>query len=122
MKYMVVTRVPDVAADGTGNLAVSGEIYVQTQDPSEANGWRGRARRAFEALGPAAINLRVPVFTLGEIIVHEAGDDREAIGAQRKPSKWDVSTEDFDTIEAAIERSRAILRDREEAFASKDLT
>jgi hypothetical protein len=61
-----------------------------------------------DVMGAAAIALRAPVFTLGEIMILDE-DGRELVGAGRKPNKWFVTTEDFDSLEAALERAREVL-------------
>lgn len=49
----------------------------------------------------AILSLRMPVFTLGEILI--LGEDgREVVGAGRKPSKWGVRTEEYDDLNQAI--------------------
>lgn len=105
MRYTVITRVPDPTEGG--NLAVRPDVMVQTEPPGESNGWMGRHVTAFDALGMNAIALRVPVFTLGEVLI--VGDDgRELVGERRQPGKWDVGAETFDTIEEAVARAQAV--------------
>lgn len=51
--------------------------------------------------------IKVPVYVLGEILVlDEYG--REVGGHGRKPSKWDVTCEEFDSLDDAIKRMREL--------------
>lgn len=93
--FTVVTKIED------GNLATAlGQLFVRTREPSEATDW-------VPEYGPAPASLQlslfVPVWRLGEIVV--LGPDDRTIPDGRKPSKWFIETEDFDTIEEAITRS-----------------
>lgn len=54
------------------------------------------------------LNARRPVFDLGEVLLLDDSTGREVDGPGRKPSKWFVTTEEFDTLDAAIERSREV--------------
>lgn len=103
LRYAVATR---AGANG-GNLAVRGDVMVQTGPPDDSNDFLGTHKTAFEVMGIGAIALRVPVFAVGEVLIMDG--DREATGQQRKPGKWDVETETFETPEAAVERARAVL-------------
>lgn len=59
-------------------------------------------------LGPAALlSLRAPVFTLGEILLLDE-DGREVDGPGRKPSKWGVSIQEFETLDDAVARSQEV--------------
>jgi hypothetical protein len=46
--------------------------------------------------------VRVPVFVEGEILILEAESGREIAGHLRKPSKWFVEYEVYDSLEEAI--------------------
>ncbi|MDD3019823.1 MAG: hypothetical protein PHX61_02430 [Alphaproteobacteria bacterium] len=52
------------------------------------------------------IMCNVPVFELGEILV--MGSNDRTIPDGRKPSKWDVGCEYFNTIEEAVKRSKEV--------------
>ena len=54
---------------------------------------------------------RTQVFELGEILILEGEGEREVGGRGRKPSKWDVDVEYFDTLDEAVECSRATTHD-----------
>lgn len=102
MIFGVITDIPDPTTGG--NLASAMDLYRQIEDGNESNGWLGR----FERLDiMVALELRYPVFTLGEILVLD-DSGREVSGIGRKPSKWFVSYETFDTIELAVDRAREI--------------
>lgn len=116
LRYAVITR----AGGNGGNLAVRGDVMVQTAPPDDANDYLGTHRPAFEVMGIGAIALRVPVFTLGEVVILDGDHGREVDGDQRKPGKWDVDTESFETIEAAVERALAVRREAEEAASAGD--
>jgi hypothetical protein len=51
---------------------------------------------------------RIPVFTLGEIMIMDSETGREISGAGRKPSKWDVECRTFDKLEDAIACSKEV--------------
>lgn len=48
------------------------------------------------------INVRIPAFELGEIVIVDLDTGREIDGAQRKPSKWVLEYEEVETLEEAI--------------------
>lgn len=60
-----------------------------------------------DMIGVGAIALRAPVFTLGEILILNE-DGRELAGAGRKPSKWYVTTEEFDSLEDAVAKVQQV--------------
>ena len=82
----VITEVPDPEKDD-GNLAAP---MCYGEDKS--------LRLA------ALMHLRVEVFSVGEILILDASG-REVSGYGRKPSKWDVQTEYFETLEEAVNRA-----------------
>lgn len=96
MKFGVVVRVPE-GEDVAGNLALpmaGAWISKHPQDPTRV-----------EPVPPALLlALRCPVFHRGEILVLDE-DGREVAGHGRKPSKWDVDVELFETIEQAVARA-----------------
>lgn len=106
LRYHVVVWVPDHAEGG--NLAVRPDVMVQTAEPGEGNGWLGGHASAFEVMGMGAMALRVPVFTKGEVLILD-DDGREVDGERRKPGKWNVRTEEFVTVEAAVARATEVL-------------
>lgn len=99
--FAVVTRVPP--AHEIGNMATAiGAIYVADSHDPLANLVPIGEIHPGGAL--VALNWRLAVFTLGEILVLDE-HDREIAGQTSKPSKWDVTVEHFDTIEDAIDRA-----------------
>jgi len=89
------------------DMAVALDTAIETEQPTEESGYLPKVE-ALVSLGRAnmelALMLRHPVFTLGEILI--LGDDgREVSGVGRKPSKWFVVIEEFDTIDLAIQRA-----------------
>jgi hypothetical protein len=106
-KFAVITKIP---ADGN----CSDELLVPRKFKT---GWDSGGEVEEELFttidNPTAedvirmIRVRLPVFSLGEIlIVNDIG--REFAGKGRKPSKWNVEYEEFDTIEQAIDRAKAL--------------
>lgn len=105
MRYGVITHVPSTGEDG-GNLALAFPM-VEVEPMDQSNGWKGKYELASRLMPALALSFRAPVFALGEILVlDDAG--REVAGHGRKPNKWDVGCEEFDTIEAATARAIAV--------------
>lgn len=99
MKFGVITRVPPLPAQGEstkdhGNLAT---VFCLGLSPE----------LAFHVM----VNGRVPVFILGEVLLLDE-NGREMFGKGRKPSKWDVDCQEFDSIDQALACATGI-RDRE---------
>ncbi len=100
MRFGVITRVPDPTINA-GNLAAP--MLYQRHDSQMDAGTFSKIQMS------ALMNAGVPVFTLGEIIIMEYDEyGRELVGHGRKPSKWDVTTEMFSSIEAAVKRAREV--------------
>jgi hypothetical protein len=98
VNYLVITKIPteeESKATG-GNLAAVMELY------KALDGQPGRHERIDPLT--CVLVLRAPVFTLGEVLIVD-GDGREMAGQGRKPSKWDVSYEEFDDPEQAVARA-----------------
>jgi hypothetical protein len=104
MKYGVITEVPPLK--DSGNLAVSlGEICIQTEQPSEDNGYAGR----YEDVGfPASLAIQKRVFNVGEVLILD-DSGREIPYPGRKPAKWSVTCEEFDNIERAVARAQQVM-------------
>jgi hypothetical protein len=97
-KFSVITEVNE---DDVGNAAMCGPIYIaDLGDPLQ----RHRPVE-FDAL----MVLRTPVFHLAEILIIDDLSGREVAGQGRRASKWDVRTEEFDTLEEAIERAAQVV-------------
>lgn len=109
--FIVITEVPE--PPDVGNLAALGPCWAQVDQPSAENNYLPVVKPLHEVdpnLAMAALLvLRVPVFVLGEIIlVDDSG--REIGGNMRKPSKWDISYEEFDLSVDAVARSREVTK------------
>jgi hypothetical protein len=103
MKFQVVTKVPD-PLESQGNLAAAFEIYV-IDSPYPP----GKARLLTMYRGASSlVALRTPVFHVGEVLIVDE-DGRELPYPGRKPSKWEVDVEEYDSVEAAVERAQAVL-------------
>lgn len=59
----------------------------------------------------AALHGRVEVFSLGEILIVDQ-DGREIGGNMRKPEKWFVDAEYFDTAEQAVSKASEVIEKR----------
>ena len=131
IQYAVITEIPK---DITWNLAVS-EILISPKHKKKNPHLAGAGiiarpdhysqklftkmiRRRVEMLGKEETTIDLtkeqlilclsPVFELGEILIVDKRTDR-TIPDGRKPSKWDVGCEYFDTIEEAIRRAREVM-------------
>lgn len=98
MIFTVVTKV-----NGPNMATAFGDLFVKTNDSSPDTDWLPTYERAPIQLG---LNLYTPVWKLGEIVVLD--DNDRTIPDGRKPSKWFIDTEAFDTIEEAVARSRQV--------------
>lgn len=109
--YIVITRVPK--DDEEGNLYDDFLVYrrrderddddelVLTEPP--ASWWSDNTQEK-------PVPVRLQNFSLGEVLIcDEYG--REVAGRGRKPSKWYVETEKFDSLEAAVARAQAVLEE-----------
>ena len=92
--FIVITKTPETTDPMQGNMA-SAFVYDKKGQP------------VMEAL----TNYQMEVFDQGEIVIADAMTGREIGGAQRKPSKWHVETEQFDTVEEAVKRSQEVQDD-----------
>ena len=94
MEYLVITEVPAEPSEGNLSMPMS-LVYVDTvmTEEPEIPRWRD--------FGLGHLALRQPVFTVGEVIITDDGE-RECIGHGRKPSKWDVKYQTFDSIDDAV--------------------
>jgi len=123
IKFVVITKASDKPCKDEGNWSdatavindkeVEPCLYIDA-DPDEFP----RENILASAVTPVVIEngnrrfkiarIRVPVFTVGEIlIVDDSG--REVAGALRKPSKWWVEYEEFDDLREAIKRARELI-------------
>lgn len=103
VQYLVITAIPPEGE--FGNLAMAMPLFFDPQ--AEGRPFDSPHKPAEDVLGPTAIFLRQPVFCLGEILITRDGV-RECSGRGRKPSKWLVEYERFDSVDDAINRSNEV--------------
>lgn len=120
MKIVVVTK----ADPEPGNMAIgSMNLYIQTNEDDPAydgylkkvepfSEWLMNTLPREQAVG-LLLNLRKPVFEVGEIMFLDEGG-RELNGIGRKPDKWNVEVESVDSVEAAVMLSLQITEQREQ--------
>jgi len=103
MKYefYVITKVPDLLENG--NMAHE-FMY---------DGWDFSNEYKMFCIGTSEIHkpvgeCKVPVFEEGEIVICSI-DGREVSYPGRKPSKWDVKYEVFNSLDDAVKRSQEFL-------------
>ncbi len=108
----VITKIPDPNAGNTGNLAHLPEVYYEIEEPSEENGWTGKAAEFWTMLREEkGIDLwpilpMGPVFVLGQVLfLSEWG---RCLTSGLKPSKWYVEYEEVETLDEAIALSRKV--------------
>lgn len=104
--YLVITKVP--LEDENGNFN-PGNLYNPILYTERTDGkWEMNPKKMKgKKIKNCDCGVSTPNFDIGEIlIVDESG--REITGKMRKPSKWYVETECFDSLEKAITRSLAI--------------
>lgn len=105
--FGVITRVADPAT--SGNLAAELDLYVETVPCNKTNNFVAEIRTLADVMGAwFLLALRKPVFSIGEILILD-GNGREIGYPGRKPSKWDVECEEFDTLADAANRAREVL-------------
>jgi len=110
MQYIVITKVPKVPS--SGNLALAHlDTYIETESPhyhAPDGTFEGKYTSLLEKIGLGFLFLRQEVFQLGEVLITQDGE-RECVGAGRKPSKWNVEYEVFDSIEMAVAKARELV-------------
>lgn len=89
----VVTKVPNPFQDPHGGNMAGALVYGLEAD------------LAYVVL----INGRIPVFTLGEILILD--ENQRDYGTTRKPDKWSVEIAFFDNLKDATECSQGITGD-----------
>lgn len=103
LQFIVITAVPKDGEDGN----LYDDFLVPVEDEDKNMILTELQDYSTAPIKGAMIRVRLRNFTLGEILVcDESG--REVAGRGRKPSKWYVERESFDTIEAAVERAQAV--------------
>lgn len=105
IRYCVITEIRSVA----GNLAASVDLHQITGSPNESNNYLGTYERVDVMV--QLVNFRHPVFQVGEILITN-GEGREYGYPGRKPGKWDVTTEEFEDVAAAIARAEQVIAEK----------
>lgn len=104
----VVTRAPKT----WGNMALAGELFLQTEAASSDNDFTPKVESFYTLVRAGVVspelilNMRQPVFELGEILFFANGEERDIHG--RKPEKWDVTTVAVDNLDVAVVLSRKV--------------
>jgi len=110
MQYLVITKVPE--APSSGNLAlIHLDTYIETEPPhyhAPDGTFEGKYTSMLEQIGLGFLMLRQEVFQLGEVLITQDGE-RECVPPGRKPSKWNVEYETFDSIEEAVAKARELV-------------
>ena len=101
-RFAVVTRVG--AFPGNHACALDKDIWFDSQAPG-AKPFNVYDEKPLALL---VFHLQVPVFRVGEILIL-GSDGREPGAAGRKPSKWDVTVEEFSALDAAVARALEVM-------------
>lgn len=115
IKIAVITKVPEPDANDKitgGNLANAlPELYEEVTTPDKSNDYLGTYKRASsEALFNFMTTYHEPAFYLSEILIlNDLG--REIGYPGRKPDKWLVEYEVFETLEEAVTVAENLARD-----------
>lgn len=105
--FAVITKVPKVR-EGNEYDQILVEGWDETNE--EVIYHLPKEDVKYRAVDTKYVNAKLPVFHLGEILIlDEIG--REVAGMGRKPSKWSVEINSFDTLDEAIECAQKVLRD-----------
>lgn len=99
IRFGVITRIAEPPS--ANNMAAALNLFLVLESRNEANGYVERVERVAPSI---AVNLRAPVFILGEVLIL-GSSGRELVGLGRMPGKWDVDCEEFDDVTSAIIRS-----------------
>ena len=102
MYYGVITEVDS----GVGNLASVMDLYVPSgkKDQYGLEAYAPLAQVQPQVALGILTEWRRPVFVLGEILILDS-TGREVAGHGRKPEKWSVMCETYDTLEDAVARA-----------------
>ena len=65
------------------------------------------------------VEVRLQAFVLGEILILDKPGGREVAGLTRKPSKWFIEYEEYESIDAAVCRAKQILENEEKQNAKR---
>ena len=98
LRYCVIT---DTTSDEMGNM----HDGTLTTDGKKVYAEWADSRRPIIGPDGFPIDVKIPTFEMGEIVIIDAEIGREVNGPGRKPRKWFVGYEVYDDIEHAIERA-----------------
>lgn len=115
MQIGVITRVPNPdGPDAKWNLAMTFPTHFEEVGSDRCVPLEDAASGLGPTLALALLGLRSPVFHLGEIMLLDAAG-REIGGLRRKPSKWGVECQVFETDSAheAFECAREVMEGAE---------
>lgn len=101
----IVTRV----GTGFGNLVIPTTLLYQHETPDGTNNYEGVYVEAAQVLRGVYLDLRTPLFRVGEILTIGT-DGRDQFG--RKPSKWDVDLEEVHSLPKAAARAQEAFEDQ----------
>ena len=120
IRFAVITKIPNdydgnyatgeliVNPDGSSNVAGS-NIIVDPPEFDKDMFSMALTREKYDSIDltkKQMIFCSIPVFRLGEILIINSND--RTIPDGRKPGKWDVDCEYYDTIEEAVKRAKDI--------------
>lgn len=98
--YLVITAVPG-EGEGGNMAAALGEVHRGVGDQGH-----GMPERYEPIL---SLDLFLPVFHVGEVLIVEPGSEREYGYPGRKPSKWQVTYERYADVQAACRRAQEVI-------------
>jgi len=101
-EFYVITKVPSISEQG--NMAH--ELMY--------DGWDYSNNRKIPVIGLSDTlkplgECKVPVFEEGEIVICDIDIGREVCYPGRKPSKWGVVYDVFDSLDNAVKRAKELL-------------
>jgi hypothetical protein len=84
------------------------KLFVECLREESGRSSRNEELKTLDLTKKQLVTCLTPVFHLGEIMIIDSND--RTIPDGRKPSKWDVGCEYFDTIEKAIVRAEEVTK------------
>jgi hypothetical protein len=120
IRFAVITEIPNdcegnyatgeiLICPDTCNRVVGSNIVVNPPEFDESMFEDALVRKGSNTIDltkKQMVFCLIPVFRLGEILIINSYD--RTIPDGRKPSKWDVNCEYFDTIEDAVKRAKEV--------------
>jgi len=99
--FAVITKIPEWKKDAGNQCDEIIEPWQWRRDLTSEDSFRFPQRSCV---------VRLPAFVLGEILILNE-HEREVDGHMRKPSKWTVEYECFDTLRKAVACTRKVLKE-----------